>query len=196
MLQPTAPTINQFPDRLIVNWRRLSSGLWRISEGDISAAYSADIFPRVKTFRHENHLFTNCGCTFSGTIRAVVSAYPLFPKVLDSEPVIRPYSYEARECKFRGETFQLGPPVLFESSDPTVQEWRSLYRALYADGGYFASQATYGEFLREYGKDEGNAAQARLLELEHPFSQLGKNDLSLNESFVQAEAPLQAEFKL
>jgi hypothetical protein len=30
-----------FPERIVVHWRRFSSGLWRVPEGDIQAAYCA-----------------------------------------------------------------------------------------------------------------------------------------------------------
>ncbi len=198
VLQPTLRTIDQFPDRYVIDWRRLSSGLWRMVEGDISAAYSADTFPRVKTFTHGNQMFTNCGCAFSGAIRAVVDAYPLLPKGLAPNASIQPYSYEGRECHFRSQPFQLGPKILFESSDPTVQEWRNLYRVLYADGGYFARHKTYGEFLHDYAKVVGNSGNALLLELEHPLSKLKKEDVLayLDEKLVQAEALPQMEFKL
>jgi len=36
----TAPST--WPDCATVNWRRVSSGLWRVPEGDIHAAYSTE----------------------------------------------------------------------------------------------------------------------------------------------------------
>jgi hypothetical protein len=48
-------------DCVTVNWRRRSSVLWRVPEGAIHAAYSAESFPRVAVFTHEGRLFTNCG---------------------------------------------------------------------------------------------------------------------------------------
>jgi hypothetical protein len=50
-----------FPKRVVAHWQRFSSGLWRVSEGDIQAAYCADTFPKVKVFMHEGRLFANCG---------------------------------------------------------------------------------------------------------------------------------------
>jgi hypothetical protein len=47
---------------------------------------------------------------------------------------------------------RLGPKVVFLGSDATVDEWRSLLRAMYADGGWFARQATFGSFLTENAK--------------------------------------------
>ena len=54
-------TIDQSSEAM--HWRRFSSGLWRVPEGDIAAAYCADTFPKIKVFTHEGRLFTNCGCT-------------------------------------------------------------------------------------------------------------------------------------
>lgn len=176
MLQPTLTAI-QFPDRVTVDWRRLSCGLWREKEGDIAAAYSADTFPKIKTFPFGNRLFTNCGCAYSGAIRAVVNAYPLLSKMSAPPSQVVPYSYEGRDCTFRGETFQLGPKVLFESSEPTTQEWRTILRTLYADGGYFARNATYGEFLSDYSRSSANLEMAVQLEVEHSLSKLSKSDL-------------------
>jgi len=51
--------------KIMTHWRRFSSGLWRVPEGDISAAYSAESFPKIKVFTHEGKLFTNGGGHFS-----------------------------------------------------------------------------------------------------------------------------------
>lgn len=60
----------QSPDKVVTHWRRFSSGLWRVPEGDISAAYSAESFPKIKVFTHEGKLFTNGGGHFSGPVAA------------------------------------------------------------------------------------------------------------------------------
>lgn len=44
------------PERVVTDWRRFSSGLWRLPEGDIQAAYCADTFPKVKTCMHAGRL--------------------------------------------------------------------------------------------------------------------------------------------
>ena len=36
------------PPRLVTDWRRFSSGLWRMPEGDIQAGFCADTFLKVK----------------------------------------------------------------------------------------------------------------------------------------------------
>ena len=40
------------PPRVVTEWRRFSSGLWRVPEGDIHVAYSVDAFPKLKVFTH------------------------------------------------------------------------------------------------------------------------------------------------
>lgn len=43
----------------------------------------------------------------------------------------------------------MGPKIIFESSDPTVEEWTQMIRIFYADGGMFAHGVTYREYLDE-----------------------------------------------
>lgn len=137
----------QLPDRIVIDWRRLSSGLWSVPEGDIQAAYCADTFPKIKVFMHEGRLFTNCGGHFSGAIRAAADCYPLIPTDEYRGPEPKQYTYEGREAAYQGQVFKLGRKVVFEASDPTVDEWRRLLRVLYAEGGMFAHGVTYLEFL-------------------------------------------------
>ena len=112
------------PPRIVTHWRRFSSGLWRVPEGDIAAAYCADTFPKIKVFTHEGRLFTNCGCNYSKYLAAEVNCYPLIPpdEYRGAENV--PYSYEGREAAYKGRVFKLGAKVLFVASDPTLEEWR------------------------------------------------------------------------
>jgi hypothetical protein len=137
------------PERIVTDWRRFSSGLWRVPEGDIQAAYCADVFPKVKVFMHEGRLFTNCGGHFSGPISAAADCYPLIPRDEYRGPEPKQYTYEGREAAYQGDVFKLGRKVVFAASDPTIEEWRRLLRVLYADGGYFAYGVTYLEFLTE-----------------------------------------------
>jgi hypothetical protein len=51
---------HQSPNNIVTDWRRFSSCLWRVPEGDISAAYSAQTFPKVKVFTHNGVILTNC----------------------------------------------------------------------------------------------------------------------------------------
>jgi hypothetical protein len=152
--------------RIVTNWRRFSTGLWRVPEGDIAAAYSADSFPKVTTFIHEGRLYTNGGCAFSKWLRAEVDGYPLIvaDEYRGAENV--PYSYEGREVASRGKVFRLGAKVIFVASDPTVEEWRQSARVLYAEGGYFAADCTYTEFIgNRFNPESENGRAARFKEL-------------------------------
>ena len=164
LLLATSP--NTWPECVTVNWRRLSSGLWRVPEGDIHAAYSAESFPRVAVFTHEGRLFTNCGVHYHGPVHAEANCYPLIPQDEYRGPEPRQYTYEGREAVYRSQVFRLGSKVVFKASDPTVEEWSKLFRVLYADGGMFAHGVTYLEFLddRLSPKSENERA-ARLKEL-------------------------------
>jgi len=134
-------------ERIVTHWRRFSMGLWRVPEGDIAAAYSASSFPKISVFVHEGRLFTNGGAAYSKWVHTEVSGYPLIPadEYQGAESV--PYSYEGREAAYKGKVFRLGAKTLFISSDPTVEDWRRLFRSLFADGGLFASGCDYREFL-------------------------------------------------
>ena len=134
---------------IVTHWRRFSTGLWRVPEGDIAAAYSADSFPKVATFIHEGRRYTNGGCAFSKWIHAEVNSYPLIVADEYRGPESVPYSHEGRKAIYKGQTFRLGAKTLFVASDPNIDEWRRLLRSLFADGGYFASGCDYPEFLTE-----------------------------------------------
>src|SRR5258706_14906561 len=138
---------SSIPRRVVTHWRRFSSGLWRVPEGDIDAAYCAETFPKVKVFTHESHWYTNCGGHFSGPIHAEKDCYQLIPADDYRGPEPRRYTYEGREAAYKGRGFRLGPKVQFVASDPTVEEWRHLLQVLYDDGSMFASRSTYPEFL-------------------------------------------------
>jgi hypothetical protein len=154
------------PARIEVHWRRFSSGLWRVSEGDISAAYCADTFPKVKVFTHEGRLYANCGCCYSRWVYVQVDAYPLVPADEYSGPEPRQFTYEGREAKYGGRVFRLGPKVVFVASDPSIEEWRRLIRVLYADGGMFASECTYHGFLTDrFHPESMNGGTARANEI-------------------------------
>jgi hypothetical protein len=86
---------------------------------------------------------------FSGAVRAAADCYPLIPADEYRGPEPRQYTYEGREAAYQGRVFKVGRKIVFEASDPTVDEWRRLLRVLYADGGYFAHGVTYLEFLNE-----------------------------------------------
>jgi hypothetical protein len=157
---------NSSTPRRITHWRRFSCGLWRVPEGDISSAYCADAFPKIKVFTHEGRLFTNCGCAYSNWFETEANCYPLISAEDYHGLDAAPYSYEGREAAYRGKLFRLGAKVLFVASDPTLGEWRHLIRVLYADGGYFAAGCTYPEFLtNRFDPRSENGRSARLNEL-------------------------------
>jgi hypothetical protein len=139
----------QSPAKIVTHWRRFSSGLLRVPEGDISAAYCAESFPKIKVFSHEGKLFTNGGGHFSGPVAAGADCYLLIPANEYRGPEPRRYTYEGREACFRGEVFKLGPKVVFIATDASVEEWRQMFRVMYADGGWFARHSNYRLFLNE-----------------------------------------------
>jgi hypothetical protein len=154
------------PERIITNWRRFESGLWRVPEGDICAACCAESFPKVRVFTHEGRLYTNCGGCFGGAFLAEMNCHLLIPTDEYHGPEPRRYTYEGREAVYRGQVFRLGPKVVFVASDPTVDECRRQLRVMYADGGMFASRCTYLEFLdQRLSPNSENAQTARFKEL-------------------------------
>jgi hypothetical protein len=189
------------PIRVVTSWRRFSCGLWRVREGDISAAYSADTMPRVKVFTHESRLYTNGG-GHSKWLHAEVNAYPLIHADEYQGPDSAPYSYEGKTVTHKGKTYRLGPKTLFAASDPTIDEWRHLCRVLYADGGYFASGCTYSEFLsNRFDPESVNGREARFKELAEcgakptPRTQ-GEMCRLLESGTSSASQPQQIDFKL
>jgi hypothetical protein len=67
---------------------------------------------------------------------------------------------------YQGQIFNLGRKVVFTASDPAVEEWRRLFRVLYADGGMFAHGVTYFEFLNErLSPNSENECTAHLKEI-------------------------------
>ena len=153
-------------ERIITNWRRFSMGLWRVPRGDIANAYSASSLPKITAFTHEGRLYTNGGCNFSKWFHAEVNGHPLIPadEYRGAESV--PYSYEGREVSYKGKVFRLGAKVFFVASDPTLEEWRQSARVLYAEGGLFAADCTYTEFLgNRFDPQSENGRTARFKEL-------------------------------
>lgn len=158
------PAADISPPRIVAHWRRFSCGLWRVPRGDIDNAYSGDRMPKVRVFVHEGRLFTNTGCLYSRGFGSVVNGHPLIPADEYRGPDSIPYSHEGREAIYQRKQFRLGAKTVFVSSDPTVEEWRRLLRAIFADGGMFASGCTYPMFLTERCPPESsnNEAATRL----------------------------------
>jgi hypothetical protein len=188
------------PERIVTNWRRFSSGLWRVPKGDISAAYCAEIFPKVRVFTHEGRVYTNCGGHCCGWIHEEKNCHRLIPVDEYRGPEPSQYTYEGREATYKGNIFRLGAKVIFVSSDPSVDEWRRLVRVLYADGGMFASHCTYLEFLDQRFKPESeNGQTARLRELAEGNGRLMPRTREEMRRLLEGkicDRPQQAEFAL
>lgn len=114
----------QTPVKIVTHWRRFSSGLWRVPEGDISAANSAESFPKIKVFTHEGKLFTNGGGHFSGPVAAGADCYLLIPANDYCGPEPRRYTYEGREacCPHLVPQFlvQIAKPFCSGTTDPLI----------------------------------------------------------------------------
>jgi hypothetical protein len=148
-----------WPEEIIVEPTRLSVGLWGESEGDIAAAYCADTLPKAKIFIHEGQLFTNAGQSV-GTVQESVDGYPLIPAKEYRGPEPRPYTYEGKPARYKGQDFRLGRKVLFVCRERTAEEWADLLRRQYAYGGYFA-RGTYAEMLAEFRESSFLSANKR-----------------------------------
>jgi hypothetical protein len=189
-----------WPDKIVTDWRRFSSGLWRVPEGDIQAAYSAESFPTVKVFHHNGGLFVNTGGFFSGPVAAAADCYPLLPVNDYRGPKPQRYTYEGREAFFRGEGFKLGRKVVFVATDAGVEDWRRLFRVMYADGGWFARHANFGLFLNEecHKSERVNAREALRLEFAGDLLAHSKSEMQqfLDGHQSSALATLQLDFTI
>lgn len=167
-----------WPAEIFVEPARLASRIWGYPDGDILAAYSADTFPKVKSFIHECQHFANLGFAFGH--RESCNAYPLIPEEQYSGPEPRQYSYEGRLCSFRGRKFRLGPCVQFICRERSTEEWTELMRRQYAYGGYFAAGKTYAQVL-EYFHSRPNCSDNELRaiasELAWPDSPLSQSSM-------------------
>jgi hypothetical protein len=163
----TLSPCRRWPAQVIVDPSRLHSGLWGYIEGDISAAYCADTFPKIQTFGHEGQRYTVTACHHQHG-KESVDAYPL---ILASEyrgPEPMQYTYEGRAVSYNGRSYRLGPKVKFVSRDRTIPEWIDLFRRQYAYGGYFVSGKTYAQMLTSFFEeaiDDVNRTEAICAEL-------------------------------
>lgn len=176
----TGRGVRVWPETVTTGWRRFSSGLWRVPEGDIHAAYSGQSLPKLKVFHHDGAPFTCGSSSYHGVASVRSDCHPLIRAEDYRGPEPKKFTYEGSEGVFKGQTFRLGPRVVFVSSDPTPLVWRPLLRSLYADGGHFASQATYGSFLETFQPREKPMdveQEARRLEASSEYAALSKQDL-------------------
>lgn len=117
-----------FKGQIVTRWRRFSSGLWRVPEDDISAAYRADIFPKLKTFVEGGQFYTTMGIAY-GRRPTEAMCHPLLP-VGSAEVPTKAYSSEGKVGIFKGTSWILGPQVTFVAEDPPVAEWQHVFRAM------------------------------------------------------------------
>ena len=170
--------LGEWPKEIIIEPSRLASGVWRDGEGDISAAYCADTFPKIRTFVHKGHLFTNTGGSDN-----YASCYPLIPNEEYKGVLKKPYSHEGESVSYKGQSFRLGPKIMFKARERTIEEQTDLLRRQYAYGGYFVSGRTFREMLIE-SLDTENLAQT----LEAAIKQeLERNDLPNTQSEMRAQ---------
>lgn len=155
----------EFKDRIVTGWRRFSSGHWRVPEGDIYSAYCAHQFPKLNSFVEGGHLFTTTGITLLGGAEEA-SCHILLPAGSVEVPK-KPYSHEGQIGKFKGKSWILGPLTTFVSEDPPVSEWQKILRAQYADGGYFANQPNYSEFLLSLDDEKMTENKEAAIKSEH-----------------------------
>lgn len=196
------PPNRVWPAPLIVPWQRFSCGLWRMPEGDISAAYSANRLPRVRMFQHEGVCFT-CLSLAGRAFQQMARCYPLIALAdyNGPEPVER--SYEGSEVLFRKQPHRLGSLVTFIASDPGIHEWRRLLRVLYADGGAFVSGKTYAQMLDERaGSEHVTGSEQEAIRLELPLSDLPRTQAEMKarllsrDPFATTANPTQLQLSL
>jgi len=76
LLVPSRTT--SLPSRVTVDWRRFSSGRWRLSDGDVQAAFCADTPPNAKVFRHEGRLTVPLRGTIWSILRSICDHFKPF----------------------------------------------------------------------------------------------------------------------
>ncbi len=128
-------------------------------------------------FTENGQLYSNCYMIHRGFLRAEARCYPLLPAEGYRGPEPKQFTYEGREGHYGHQTFKLGPKVRFIASEPSVDEWREVLRVLYADGGSFACQASYADFLHGLPAPIGNEEAARTLELKNGLGAFDKATL-------------------
>jgi hypothetical protein len=144
-----------WPQEIIVEPSRLSSGVFGDAEGDISKAYCADTFPKIQTFTHEGRPYISTGGT-----NDTAFCYPLLSGHRQIEA--KPYSYEGKAVFLNRTPFTLGPKILFRSRERTVAEETDLMRREYAFGGHFVSGRTYRQLLEEWAEDSPSNLQTAI----------------------------------
>ena len=186
----------RWPESVTVDWRRFACGLWREAEGDIRAACRLEDLPRAHTFKHEGQLYVPCGMIFRGTLGAEAWSHPIIRPEDYRGPEPEERSYEGRAVTVNRESFRLGPKIVFKSSEPSIAEWRSHLKILYADGGLFAAKPTYAGFLDSL-TPTGSINQSEAVVLEK--SEFGNRDKEAIRSLLKpkvADAFAQLSFEM
>jgi hypothetical protein len=114
----------RWPERMEVDWRRFSSGIWREPVGDIWAASDLEALPKAWTFKHDGVLYVPCGMSFSGSMRAEADCFPIIRPGDYRGPEPTQYSYEGRHVTVKSQPFRLGPKVVLKSSTPKAASLR------------------------------------------------------------------------
>ena len=158
MNQQLAGRQKQWAEEIFVDPSRLAMGIRGETAGDIQAAYCADTFPKIRTFVHDGHLFTNCG----GRVEQAMDCYPLIPEAVYQGPEPKEFTYEGRAVVYRGQHFKLGAQVTFRVRERSLEEWTNLLRREYGHGGQFAAGKAYGEVLLDFMEFSGTSDGQRL----------------------------------
>ena len=186
----------QWPESVTVDWRRFACGLWREPEGDIWAACRPESFPKAHTFRHEGQLYVPCGMYFLGSLETEARCHPIIRPEDYRGPEPQERGHEGRVVTVNRETFRLGPKIVFKSGEPTVAEWRSHLKILYADGGLFASKPTYAVFLESL-TPSGSISHGEAVALETAeFGNLDKNAIRTLSQPKAVDAFAQLSFEM
>ena len=147
---------------------RFHSDNFGYKEGDVCAAYSADVYPKIRTpFKHDGKLFTAgnyCNNRNNGYYADCYELTEVEKGTADGSKI--PYSYENKIVQWKGKTFRLGPKIEFRSRPETEAEIKLRCRRQYAHGGWFASQAgCYSALMLDWGTDSRSTPFQKLVYL-------------------------------
>ena len=104
-----AVAVRRWPERVEVDWRRFSCGLWRVAEGGIHAACRLESFPKAHTFQYQGQLYVPCGMHFRGSLETEAQCHPIIRPGDYRGPEPQERGYEGRTVTVSRESFRLGP---------------------------------------------------------------------------------------
>jgi len=135
---------------------RFDCGVFSGKKGDIAEAYSADVFPKIRTpFTHDGILFTagNYCNRKAGGYYADCYAMNEVEKGTESGPKVQ-YSCENNIVHWKGKQFKLGPKTVLRSRPLAMPELQLVCRTQYAHGGYFAARfGSYSAMALDLSRD-------------------------------------------